>query len=1032
MSVSRLLAALAAFAALGAPAAAQTVLNGNVSDGAGGPLLGGVVYHVPFSMNVPIGATLTIQPGAIVKLGTGATFNVNGTLLAGGATGQPVIITSLKDDSAGGDTNGDGVSSGAPGDWIYMRFTASAAASDLQSVTVRYGGGGGWNPVRLDNCAATFRECTVENGLNSGFHLTNSMAQPTIADCTIRNNTGWAIEGARFENVLNLSNNSATGNGVNSVLINDSSLAADAVVHARCGINGVLTSLATVNVPGGRTLSLRRGVVLKFIQNASFSVNGTLDCQGTSGQPVVITTFADDAFGGDTNGDGPSSGTPGSWSMVRFNAGSSGSTLTNTRLRFGGGGGWSPVRVENAGPTLTSCTIENAVGVGVVLASVDGAPTIQGCTVRNNAGWAVQAQGFESIVNLAGNTATGNGANGLLLMSSAPSSGLVIGPQMGFSNTLCLLTTLSLNAGRTLTLQAGTILKPVQSMAYEISGTLLANGTAAQPVVFTTFSDDEYGGDSNTNGASLGTPGAWAMIRFSPGSEASRLTHALVRYGGGGGWNPIYIQGGSPTLERCTIERGVNSGISLANTPTQARIDDCTVRDCSGAALTGVPVNSLAYITRLKASGNGANQVQIQGGTLTSDLYLDGNTGLGGAIVVYTTLSVPVGRKLTLGPGAVVKLFTSQRIDVNGALDVVATRERPAVITAHSDDSFGGDSDGAGSPPAPGQWVWLLLDANAAPSRIENLLLRYGGGGGWSALRANSPLAEYRHVRVERAAFTGFEMANAARAEFLTAWSCGATGIALTGGNFALLRATAANCTTGVARTGAYSGSIRSSIAWGNTNANFSGLLPNQASYCNGIPGGANFNLDVSPQFAGALGGDLALLASSPCINAGDPAAPQDADCTRADMGSAPSNASPTLYCAGKTNSFGCTPYLGYSGFARATLSDPLVVRSFNVLNDKFGLFFYGYAGRASAPFQGGLKCVSDPVVRTPTQSSGGIVGFTNCSGVFTLDLSARMNSGVDPLLAPGATLAVQCWYRDASAAFGTGLSNALELSICN
>lgn len=1032
MSVSRLVAALAAFAALGAPAAAQTVLNGNVSDGAGGPLLSGVVYHVPFSMSVPTGATLTIQPGAIVKLGTSATFNVNGTLLAGGTTGQPVIVTSLKDDSAGGDTNGDGASSGSPGDWIYMRFTSSAAASDLQNVTVRYAGGGGWNSVRLDECAATFRECTIENGLNAGFNLTNSMAQPTIADCTIRNNSGWAIEGARFENLLKLSNNSATGNGVNSVLVNNPSLSTDAVVHARCGINGVLTLLTTANIPVGRKLTLGRGVILKHLNNAAFDVNGTLDSQGTLGQPVVITSFSDDAFGGDTNGNGASNGAPGQWAYVRFNAGSSASTLTNTILRFGGGGGWSPLRVEAANPTITNCTFENAAGPGIVLASLSGAPTIQGCTVRNSAGWAVQAQGFESIVNLAGNTATGNGANGLLLMSSTPSSGLVIGPQMGFSNTLCLLTTLSVNAGRTLTLEAGTILKPVQNISYEISGTLLTNGTPLQPVVFTSFSDDEYGGDSNTNGASVGAPGAWSMIRFFPGSEASRLTHALVRYGGGGGWNPIYIQGGSPTLERCTIERGVNSGISLSSTPTQARIDDCTVRDCTGAAVTGVPMSSLPYITRLKASGNAANQVQVTSGTLSSDLYLDGNMGLNGAIVVYTTLSVPVGRKLTLGPGAVVKLFTSQRIDVNGALDVVATRERPAVITAHSDDSVGGDSDGAGSPPAPGQWVWLLLDANAAPSRIENLLLRYGGGGGWTALRANSPLAEYRHVRIERAQNTGFELAAAARAEFLTAWSCGATGIALSGGNFALLRSTAANCVTGISRSGAYSGLIRSSIAWGNTSANFAGLLPNQASYCNAIPGGANFNLDVSPQFVSLLNGDLTLLASSPCINSGDPAAPQDADCTRADMGSAPSNAAPTLYCTGKTNSFGCTPYLGYSGFARATLSEPLVVRSFDVLNDKFGLFFYGYSGRASAPFQGGLKCVSDPVLRTPTQNSGGLAGFANCSGVFTLDLTARINSGVDPLLVPGATLAVQCWYRDAAAAFGTGLSNALELSICN
>ncbi len=1030
--MSRIFAALAAFAALGASAAAQTVLNGNVSNGAGGPLLSGVVYHVPFSITVPTGATLTIQPGAIVKLGASATFNVNGALLAGGTNGQSTIITSIKDDSAGGDTNGDGPSSGAPGDWTYMRFSSSAATSVLQSVTVRYGGGGGWNPVRLDDCAATFRDCIVEYGLNAGFNLTNSMAQPTIADCTIRNNSGWAIEGARFESVLNLANNTATGNGVNSVLLSTGSLAADAVVHARCGINGVLTLLSSADVPVGRTLSLRRGVTLKFLQSAALSVSGTLDCQGTAGQPVVITSFADDAFGGDTNGDGPSSGTPGSWAMVRFYPGSSGSTLANTRLRYGGAGGWSPVRIENASPALTNCAVQHAAGAGMVLASVDGAPTIQNCTVSNSAGWAVQAQGFESIVNLSGNTATGNGVNGLLLMSSSPGADVVIGPQMGFANTLCLLTTLSVAGGRTLAFEAGTILKPVQSISYEISGALITNGTPQQPVVFTSFGDDEYGGDSNGDGPSSGTPGSWSMLRFYPGSSASRLTHALIRYGGAGGWHPVYIQGGSPTLEHCTIERGLTAGVSLANTPTQARIDDCTVRDCAGAAITGVQVNSLAYITRLKASGNIANQVAVTAGTLNADLYLDGNTGLNGAIVMYTTLAAPVGSKLTLGPGAVVKLFSGQRIDVNGALDVVATREMPAVITAHSDDAFGGDSDGPGAPPAPGHWVWLLIDANAAPSRIENLLVRFGGAAGWSAMRANSSLAEYRHVRVERAAGTGFDLLGAARAEFLTAWSCGASGIALAGGDFALLRATAANCGAGIVRTGAYGGLVRSSIAWGNTSANFSGLLPNQAEYCNPIPGGANFNLDLNPQFVSALTGDLALLASSPCIDAGDPAAPKDADCTRADMGSAPSSAAPTLYCAGKLNSFGCTPYLGYSGFARASNSDPLVVRCFDVLNNKQGLFYYGFSGPSNAPFQGGLKCVADPVRRTALQNSGGFGSFNNCSGVFALDFSALVSSGADPMLVPGATVNVQSWHRDPGVPSNTGLSNALQFTLCN
>lgn len=1027
---SHRLPALAALFVLSSGATAQTVISGNLSDGTTGPLLTGVVYHVPSSITVPTGATLTVQPGAIVKFGSGGTFNVNGTLLAGGLTGQPVILTSLKDDSAGGDTNANGPSSGAPGDWVYCRFASSAASSVLHNVIVRYGGGGGWNPIRLDNCAATFRECTVEDSLGAGFNLTGTFAQPTIADCTIRNNSGWAIDGALFESVLNLANNSATGNGANGVRITNGALTADAVVHARAGINGVLALQSNANVPAGRTLTLGRGVILKHQSSAGIDVSGTLDCQGTSGQPVVITSFADDAYGGDSNGDGPSSGAPGQWIYVRFQSTSSASTLNNTIVRYGGGGGWSPVRVENASPSFTNCTVEHGPGVGVVLASTAGAPTLTGCTVRNNGSWAVTAPGFESIVNCSNNTATGNGANGLLLTNSNPGSDVTVGPQMGFGAVICLATTVTVGAGRTLTLQAGTILKTVQASTFEVSGALVANGTAAQPVVITSFSDDAYGGDSNNDGASLGSPGQWIYMRFYPTSSASRLTHAVIRHGGGGGWNPVYLSGGSPTFEHCTIERGANAGISLANTPTQARIDDCTIRDCTGTAITGAPIDSLPYITRLKATGNGANQVAVTVGTLANDLYLDGNMGLNGVAVLYNVLTVPVGRKLTLGPGAVFKFASGQRVDVLGALDVAATREHPAVFTASSDDSIGGDSDGAAAAPAPGHWLWLLLDAAAAPCRIENLLVRFCGGGGWQAVRARSGLSELRHVRVDRAGTVGFELLAAARAEFLTAWQCGSTGIALIGGAFTLDHATVTGCVTGVSRTAGWSGVARNSLSFGNT-TDFSGFVAGQVEYSNGFAGGVG-NLNTSPSFVNAGLGDLRLLPASACVDAGDPNSPKDADCTRTDMGAYTTAAAPTLYCAGKVNSQGCTPFLGYSGFARATNGDPLVVRCFNVLSQKSGLFYYGFSGRANTAFQGGLKCVADPVRRTALQSSGGVAGFDNCTGVFSLDFSALVQSGVDPLLVPGATVNLQNWHRDPGVPSNTGLSNALEFTLCN
>ena len=61
-------------------------------------------------VTVPNGATLTIEPGAIVKFGRrlGIIVQAGGQLVAQGTVAEPIQFTSLVDDTAGGDTNRDG------------------------------------------------------------------------------------------------------------------------------------------------------------------------------------------------------------------------------------------------------------------------------------------------------------------------------------------------------------------------------------------------------------------------------------------------------------------------------------------------------------------------------------------------------------------------------------------------------------------------------------------------------------------------------------------------------------------------------------------------------------------------------------------------------------------------------------------------------------------------------------------------------------------------------------------------------------
>lgn len=137
----------------------------------------------------------------------------------------------------------------------------------------------------------------------------------------------------------------------------------------------------------------------------------------------------------------------------------------------------------------------------------------------------------------------------------------------------------------------------------------------------------------------------------------------------------------------------------------------------------------------------------------------------------------------------------------------------------------------------------------------------------------------------------------------------------------------------------------------------------------------------------------------------------------------------PSTYCVGKVNSLGCSPSIGSNGSASATSASPFTVSAVNVINQKSGLLFYAHAP-AAVFFQGGTKCVANPTVRTAVQNSGGSASGSDCTGVFSHDFNALIQSSVDPTLTVGAEVFSQYWSRDPASPSTTSLSNALRFVV--
>ena len=99
-------------------------------------------YIVRTNLLIDSGATLTLEAGTVVKFDNGAGFYLLGGLDSKGTTSDPVYLTSLKDDSAGGDTDGDnGVNTPNYNDWGNILFDTGSISGDFKHTIVKYSSG---------------------------------------------------------------------------------------------------------------------------------------------------------------------------------------------------------------------------------------------------------------------------------------------------------------------------------------------------------------------------------------------------------------------------------------------------------------------------------------------------------------------------------------------------------------------------------------------------------------------------------------------------------------------------------------------------------------------------------------------------------------------------------------------------------------------------------------------------------------------------------------------------------------------------
>jgi len=366
-------------------------------------------YIVTRNIFVPDKERLIIEAGVVVKFEKGTSMEVKGKLEAKGIQSKSIYFTSIKDDSAGGDSNGDGgLSKPSPGDWGRLYFDNADIGTLLEYCVIRYAGKGSWVDGNIEISGGTssgtnvvLKNCTIEFSATDGVAIFS--ASPALIGCIVSQNkeAGVSADSSSAPKIQKcvLSKNSTYGlmldaNAVHQI---ESATLTDSTFHGIL-VQGSTVKSATwkhhgvpyvvernLSVPDGEVLTLEQGCQLKFGEGQSVTVKGKLKAQGTTDQPIVFTSIKDDSAGGDSNGDGGlSKPSPGDWGRLYFDNADIGTLLEYCVIRYAGKGSWVDGNIEIASSDilLKNCTIEFSATNGVYIDN--SSPVLRGNKITDN------------------------------------------------------------------------------------------------------------------------------------------------------------------------------------------------------------------------------------------------------------------------------------------------------------------------------------------------------------------------------------------------------------------------------------------------------------------------------------------------------------------------------------------------------------------------------------------------------------------------------------------------------------------------
>lgn len=285
----------------------------------------------------------------------------------------------------------------------------------------------------------------------------------------------------------------------------------------------------------------------------------------------------------------------------------------------------------------------------------------------------------------------------------------IFSPTTWTSNTVYIIKKWDFQITSTLTIEPDTIIKfhPDEGPSISITknGNIIAKGTHDEPIVFTSYNDDEHGDDTNHDGKSIPIAGDWKGIYIEePGSI---FKYCCFYYSGPDG--AIEIWDTSVNITDCIFAYNNGSALNAHKATEGTKISNNTFyeneKPLSISAAVNIDDSNTFHKPDNSSQTNRYNGIFLEY-TASMRTNVSWEETEVAFVINHNDFWIEEDASLTLGDHVTVKVTPGSKI--NHYFNLINYEGFDVVFTSISDDGYAGDTNGDGNQTTPKEGEWSV------------------------------------------------------------------------------------------------------------------------------------------------------------------------------------------------------------------------------------------------------------------------------------------------------------------------------------